>query len=87
MSNDELVKCIKDALELLENYRAYGPMVEEGIAAFKKINECVVEPTPEATEEAKSLIAEMERQIGPYRSMVPQVSIALDKLQEWSKEN
>lgn len=87
MSNDELVKCIHDALELLENYRAYGPMVEEGIAAFKKINECVIEPTTEATEEAKTLIAEMERQIGPYRSMVPQVSIALDKLQEWSKEN
>ena len=87
MSNDELEKCIKDALELLENYRAYGPMVEEGIAAFKKINECVVEPTPEATEEAKSLIAEMQRQIGPYRSMVPQVSIALDKLKEWSQED
>jgi len=87
LSNDELVKCIHDALELLENYRAYGPMVEEGIAAFKKINECVIEPTTEATEEAKTLIAEMERQIGPYRSMVPQVSIALDKLQEWSKEN
>ena len=87
MSNDELVKCIHDALELLENYRAYGPMVEEGIAAFKKINECVIEPTTEVTEEAKTLIAEMERQIGPYRSMVPQVSIALDKLQEWSKEN
>ena len=87
MSKDELEKCISDALELLENYRTYGPMVEEGIAAFKRINECVVEPTPEATEEAKSLIAEMERQIGPYRSMVPQVSIALDKLKEWSQED
>ena len=87
MSNDELLKCIQDAIELLDNYKAYGPMVEEGIAAFKRINECVIEPSTEATDEAKSLIAEMERQIGPYRSMVPQVSIALDKLQEWSKEN
>jgi len=87
LSNDELLKCIQDALELLDNYRAYGPMVEEGIAAFKKINECVLEPTTKATEEAKTLIAEMERQIGPYRSMVPQVALALDKLREWSKEN
>ena len=87
MSNDELLKCIQDAIELLDNYKTYGPMVEEGIAAFKRINECVIEPTTEATTEAKSLIAEMERQIGPYRSMVPQVSKALDKLQEWSKEN
>ena len=87
MSKDELVKCIEDAIALLDNYKAYGPMVEEGIAAFKRINECVVEPTPHGIEEAKTLIAEMERQIGPYKSMVPQVAIALDKLREWSKEN
>lgn len=62
-------------------------MVEEGIAAFKKINECVVEPTPEMVAEAKTLINEMQRQIGPYKAMVPQVAIALDKLSEWSKEN
>lgn len=87
MSKDETIKCIKDALELLENYRAYGPMVEEGIAAFKRINECVIEPTPENVPEAKALIAKIEGQIGPYRAMVPQISIALDKLKEWSKEN
>ena len=87
MTDNELVKCIEDAIALLENYRSFGPMVEEGIAAFKKINECVVEPTPEMVAEAKRLINEMQRQIGPYKAMVPQVAIALDKLSEWSKEN
>ena len=87
MTDNELVKCIEDAIALLENYRSFGPMVEEGIAAFKKINECVVEPTPEMVAEAKTLINEMQRQIGPYKALVPQVAIALDKLSEWSKEN
>jgi len=87
MPENELMKCIQDAIVLLENYRAYGPMVEEGMAAFKRINECMVEPTPEAVEEAKTLISELRREIGPYRSMVPQVSIALDKLSIWSEDH
>ena len=87
MTDNELVKCVEEAIALLENYRSFGPMVEEGIAAFKKINECVAEPTPEAVAEAKTLIDEMQRQIGPYKAMVPQVALALDKLTEWSKEN
>ena len=87
MSTQDLVKCVKDAIKLLENYRAFGPMVEEGIAAFKKINECVIEPTPEAITEAKNLIDEMQRQIGPYKAMVPAVAVALDRLSEWSKRN
>ena len=70
MSTEELVKCIQDAINLLENYRMFGPMVEEGIEAFKRINECVIEPTPEARQEAKELIAEFQRQIGPYKAMV-----------------
>ena len=86
MSTEDLVDCITDAIALLENYKTYGPMVEEGIAAFKRLNECVVEPTPEAIEEAKSIIQEMERQIGPYKPMVPQVALAFEKLKEWSKE-
>jgi len=86
LSNEELVKCIQDAIDLLENYRMFGPMVEEGIAAFTKINTCVVDPTPEARKEAKALISEMQSQIGPYKGMVPQVAVALEKLEKWSKE-
>ena len=86
MSNDELVRCIQDAIALLENYKTFGPMIEEGISAFKRINQCVLEPTPEAVAKAKIMIAEMQRQIGPYKSMVPQIALALDKLVEWSRE-
>ncbi|MFC1803417.1 hypothetical protein ACFL0D_05560 [Thermoproteota archaeon] len=86
MSKEELTTCIRDAIELLENYRSFGPMVEGGIATFTRINECVVNPSPEAVGEVKDLIAQMQRKIGPYKSMVPQVALALDKLTEWSKE-
>ncbi len=87
MSTEELVKSIEDAIKLLENFRSFGPMVEDGITAFKKINECVIQPTPVAVAEAKNLIDEMQKQIGPYTGMVPQVALALDKLSEWSKRN
>ena len=86
MSNDELVRFIEDAIALLENYKTFGPMIEEGISAFKRINQCVLEPTPETVAKAKIMIAEMQRQIGPYKSMVPQIALALDKLVEWSRE-
>lgn len=78
--------CIKDAIDLLENYRSFGPMVEEGIAAFKKIDECVANPTPEQRAEAKELIDKMLKEIGPYQSFVPSVAVALEKLKEWSAE-
>jgi hypothetical protein len=87
LPDEELVKCIEEAIQLLEGFRSFGPMVEEGISAFKKINECVINPTPEAVAEAKPMIAEMKRQIGPYKAMVPQVAEALDRLNKWSKEN
>ncbi|TFH18844.1 hypothetical protein E4H04_02100 [Candidatus Bathyarchaeota archaeon] len=87
MSTEELVKCIEDAIKLLENFRSFGPMVEDGITAFKKIKICVIEPSPEAVAEAKTLIDEMQKQIGPYTGMVPQVALALDKLSEWSMRN
>jgi hypothetical protein len=84
MSTEELVKCIQDAIQLLENYRMFGPMVEEGITAFKKINECVIDPTIEAKREAKDLIDKMQQEIGPYKAMVPQVAEAIEKLEKWS---
>ena len=87
LPDEELVKCIEEAIAMLDSFKSFGPMVEEGIAAFKKINECVISPTPEAVAEAKNMIDEMQRQIGPYKSMVPQVAEALDRLDKWSKEN
>ena len=85
--SNELISGIQDAIKFLENYRSFGPTVEDGIATFTRINECVLDSTPEKVEEAKYLIAQMQRDIGPYKSMVPQVTIALDRLSEWSKEN
>jgi hypothetical protein len=91
MSNDKLIKYVEEAIAILENYKSYGPMVEaraqEGIAAFEKIKNALLEPTPEEIVEAKKAISEMQRQIGPYKSMVPKISFTLDKLSEWSMEN
>ena len=87
LSNDELLRCINDAIAILENYRIFGPMVEEGIAAFKEIKECLIDPNSVAIEKVKITIAMMEKQIGPYKSIVPEIAMTLEKLGKWSKEN
>ena len=86
MNTEELRKCISDAMALLENYRSFGPMVEDGLKAFKRIDECVVDPTPEQRAEAKELIGQLMREIGPYQGYVPSVAAALEKLKAWSED-
>lgn len=84
MGTDELRAC-KDAADLLENYRSFGPLVGEAIAAFKRIGECIEDPTQEKVNEAKDLINQLTSGIGPYQGYVPSVAVALDRLKKWSE--
>ncbi len=86
MSTEELRTCIADAVVLLENYRSFGPKVDEGIKAFNRISECVADPTPEQKAEAKELIGELMRELDPYQVYVPTVAVALEKLKAWSED-
>ncbi len=85
MESEGLRKKIRDAVVLLENYRGFGPMVGEGIDAFNRIDACVAEPTEERVAEAKLLLENLNREIGPYQSYVPTVVQALLELNEWAK--
>lgn len=84
MGTDELKAC-NDAADLLENYRSFGPIVGEAIKAFKRIGECIEDPTPEKVDEAKDLISRLMAEIGPYQGYVPSVAVALEKLKNWSE--
>jgi len=83
METDKLRKSIANAMNVLENYRSFGPMVNEGIEAFKKIDECVAAPTPELKAEAEKLIGQLMSELGPYRGYVPSVAYTMDELQKW----
>jgi hypothetical protein len=85
METEELRKRIKEAVAVIESYRGFGPMVDDGIDALNRIDACVAEPTPERVAEAKSLLEGLNREIGPYRSYVPTVALALQELNEWMK--
>ena len=61
-------------------------MVDEGIKAFNRIGECVVDPTPEQKAEAKELIDKLMKEMGPYQGYVPSVAVALEKLKAWSED-
>ncbi|MCW4050982.1 MAG: hypothetical protein NWE89_14740 [Candidatus Bathyarchaeota archaeon] len=80
---EQLRAQIKDTLALLENYRSFGPMVAEGIDAFRKIDECLAEPSPESIVEIKVLLQGLNEGIGPYRGLVPSVAHCLDELNKW----
>ncbi len=84
MGTDELKAC-KEAADLLENYRSFGPLVGEAIKAFKRIGECIEDPTPEKVDEAKDFIGRLLTEIGPYQGYVPSVAVALEKLKKWSE--
>jgi len=84
METDEQRAC-KDAEDLLENYRSFSPMVADAIAAFKRIGECIEDPTQEKVTEAKDLIDQLMTGIGPYQGYVPLVALALEKLRKWSE--
>ncbi|MBN2336071.1 hypothetical protein JXL21_10975 [Candidatus Bathyarchaeota archaeon] len=85
METPELRKRIEEAIALLENYRSFGPMVGEGIEAFRRIDACVEEPTPERVAEARTLLDKLNSEIGPYQSYVPSVALVLHELTEWVK--
>ena len=85
METEDLRKKIRDAVTLLENYRSFGPMVGEGIDALNRIDACVAETTEERVAEAKSLLENLNREIGPYQSYVPTVALVLQELNEWAK--
>ena len=86
METKDLQKKIRDAVALLENYRGFGPMVDTGIDALNRINACVAEPTVERVAEAKSLLENLNREIGPYQGYVPTVALTLQVLNEWAKK-
>ena len=83
MEAEKLRKTISNAMTVLENYRSFGPMVNEGIDTFKRIDECVAAPTPEHKEEARELIRKLMSEIGPYQGYVPSVAYALDEVKKW----
>jgi len=85
METENLRKRIKEAVAVIESYRGFGPMVDDGINAFNRIDACVAEPTPERVAEAKRLLEGLNRLIGPYQSYVPIVAQTLQELNEWAK--
>lgn len=86
METAVLSKRIRDAVALLENYRGFGPMVGEGIDALNRIEACVAEPTEERVAEAKGLLDNLSREIGPYQSYLPTVALALQEINTWIKD-
>jgi hypothetical protein len=79
MSLNDAKILIKESKTFLEGYRMYGKMVTDAIIELEKLEILI--------EEQKSLHAYkfscgLCDQIGPYRSMIPDLAKRLDKISE-----
>jgi hypothetical protein len=83
MDTGEMRNRIRNSIALLESYRSFSPMVDDGISSLRFIEDCVAEPTPRKMEEARLRLAKLVEAIGPYRSFVPEVASTLDMLTGW----
>jgi hypothetical protein len=83
---ETLRKDIEFSKSILENYRSYGQFVVEAIDAFTRLDELVADPTQENVSEALEIATEMNRQLGPYESYVPQIANTIDEILKWLQE-
>ncbi|MCW3978190.1 MAG: hypothetical protein NWF12_00455 [Candidatus Bathyarchaeota archaeon] len=83
---ETLRKDIEFSKSILENYRSYGQFVVEAIDAFTRLDELVADPTQENVSEALEIATELNRQLGPYKSYVPQIANTIDEILKWLQE-
>ena len=86
MDVEALRKDIEFSKNILENYRSYGQFVVEAIDAFTRLDELVADPTQENVSEALEIATEMNRQLGPYKSFVPQIAHTIEEILKWLQE-
>lgn len=79
MSTDEAMKLIDESKKFLEPYKAYGPMINDGIAQLEKLEKLIRD---KAYEDAFKLSSAMCEQVANYRSFVPQLADNLEKVRE-----
>ena len=79
MSTDEAMKLIDESKKFLEPYKAYGPMINDGIAQLEKLEKLIRD---KAYEDAFKLSSAMREQVANYRSFVPQLADNLEKVRE-----
>jgi len=79
MSLDDAKKLIKESKTFLEGYRMYGKMVNDAIIELEKLEKLIEE---QKSLEAYKFSCGLCDQIGPYRSMIPDLAKRLDKISE-----
>lgn len=86
MDVETLRKDIELSKGVLENYRSYGQLVVDAIDAFTRLDGLIADPSEENVSEALEIASEMNRQLGPYKSFVPQISNTIDEILKWLQE-
>lgn len=86
MDVETLRKDIELSKGVLENYRSYGQLVVDAIDAFTRLDGLIADPSEENVSEALEIASEMNRQLGPYKSFVPQIAHTIEEILLWLQE-
>ena len=86
MENQEIIDKLQSAKSFLEGYRGYGQMVDDAINAVSRLQELIGEPNSENLDEAMGVADSLNKQLSPYRYMVPSLASTLDAVTGWLKE-
>lgn len=79
MNEQDALRLISESLRFLEAYRAFGPVVVEGIGQLEKLEGLV---RSGENGEARILVSSMCAQISPYRDLVPEFASNLEQIRD-----
>lgn len=79
MSTNEALTLLGEMKRYIEPYRAFGPIVDEGIKSIDTMASLIREGKPE---EAYKLCCSLVDKFGSYRAFVPELAVRMDRLKE-----
>jgi len=79
MSTEEALTLLEDAKRYIEPYRAFGPIVDEGI---RNLDEMKVLICGGRLGDAYTLCCSLMDRFGSYRAFVPELATKMDRVKE-----
>ncbi len=79
MSTDEALTLLEDAKRYIEPYRAFGPMVDEGIRNLDEMKSLI---SCGKMDDAYKICCSLMDRFGSYRAFVPELAAKMDRVKE-----
>ncbi len=83
MNVEEVRSIIVESKAYLEDYKAYGKMVQDTIDALSTVENLVSNLETDKLKEALKIVTNLKKQLEVYRDYVPTLAMNIDKIHNW----